>query len=67
MTEAVDKMISLLNLESKRNVQSSKLSGGMKRKLSVGIALIGNSEVTITTESKLLFFVVFYGHTSNFI
>ena len=35
-----------MNLENKRHVQSQKLSGGMKRKLSVGIALVGNSKVT---------------------
>ncbi len=38
-------MISLLKLESKRNKASSTLSGGQKRKLSVGIALINMSKV----------------------
>jgi len=41
----VDDMIRVLRLEDKRNVASSKLSGGMKRKLSVGIALIAGSKV----------------------
>jgi len=39
-------MLESMNLENKRHVQSQKLSGGMKRKLSVGIALVGNSKVT---------------------
>jgi ATP-binding cassette subfamily A (ABC1) protein 3 len=34
-----------LNLIDKKNQMSSVLSGGMKRKLSLGIALIGNSKV----------------------
>jgi len=41
----VNRMIGVLRLEEKRNVHSRKLSGGMKRKLSVGIALIAGSKV----------------------
>ena len=41
----VDEMIKSLALEDKRNTQSRNLSGGMKRKLSVGNALVGNSKV----------------------
>jgi len=41
----VNEMIKVLRLEDKRDVASSKLSGGMKRKLSVGIALIAGSKV----------------------
>jgi ATP-binding cassette subfamily A (ABC1) protein 3 len=37
----------VLNLLSKRNTASKTLSGGMKRKLSIGIALIGGSKVCI--------------------
>ena len=40
-------MIQLLHLEFKRNAFARSLSGGMKRKLSVGIALIGGSKVSI--------------------
>ena len=43
--EEVDQMIKSLALEDKRDVQSRNLSGGMKRKLSVGNALVGNSKV----------------------
>ena len=48
--EEVREMIKLLKLESKTNVASSGLSGGMKRKLSVGIALIGGSKVSVHME-----------------
>lgn len=40
-------MINVLGLEQKRNKFSSTLSGGQKRKLSVGIALIAGSKVII--------------------
>uniref|UniRef100_A0A8B9KPA1 ATP-binding cassette, sub-family A (ABC1), member 3b n=1 Tax=Astyanax mexicanus TaxID=7994 RepID=A0A8B9KPA1_ASTMX len=43
-------MLTVLNLEDKRNAQSKTLSGGMKRKLSIGIALIGDSKVVMLDE-----------------
>ncbi|KAK6167985.1 hypothetical protein SNE40_021899 [Patella caerulea] len=39
-----------VGLETKRTTRSMNLSGGQKRKLSVGIALIGGSEVVILDE-----------------
>jgi len=39
-------MIGVLRLEDKRHTESKALSGGMKRKLSVGIALIADSKVS---------------------
>jgi len=42
----VTRMIRVLRLEEKQDVYSRKLSGGMKRKLSVGIALIAGSKVS---------------------
>lgn len=44
--DEVDRIIHILNLEDKRNARSKTLSGGMKRKLSIGIALIGDSKVS---------------------
>ena len=41
----VNRFIVTTGLEDKRNVMTKMLSGGMKRKLSVGIALIGDSKV----------------------
>ena len=40
-------MIELLKLQSKKNKAASTLSGGQKRKLSVGIALVNMSKVDI--------------------
>lgn len=45
ISDEVDRIISILNLEDKRDSRSKTLSGGMKRKLSIGIALIGDSKV----------------------
>ncbi|KPM06947.1 ABC transporter sub-family A-like protein 9 [Sarcoptes scabiei] len=47
----IDRMIKLLDFESKRRSQAYTLSGGMKRKLSVGIALIGDSKVVLLDEA----------------
>lgn len=41
----VDRIIQILNLGDKQYARSKTLSGGMKRKLSIGIALIGDSKV----------------------
>lgn len=43
--QEVTEMIKVLKLEDKTNTQSKALSGGMKRKLCVGIALVGGSKV----------------------
>uniref|UniRef100_A0A182J4R4 ABC transporter domain-containing protein n=1 Tax=Anopheles atroparvus TaxID=41427 RepID=A0A182J4R4_ANOAO len=46
----VDKYVNLLELTDKRHAQSHTLSGGMKRKLGVGIALCGGSRVVLLDE-----------------
>ncbi|TNN68845.1 ATP-binding cassette sub-family A member 3 [Liparis tanakae] len=48
--DEVDRIIRVLNLEDKRLARSKTLSGGMKRKLSIGIALIGDSKVVMLDE-----------------
>ncbi|KAL3284218.1 hypothetical protein HHI36_018381 [Cryptolaemus montrouzieri] len=48
--EEVDKFLKLLNLEDKADDKSTTLSGGMKRKLCVGIALCGNSKIIMLDE-----------------
>ena len=45
--EEVEKMIQSVGLTEKRNAYTETLSGGQKRKLSVGLAFIGNSKVVI--------------------
>jgi ATP-binding cassette, subfamily A (ABC1), member 3 len=46
----VEKYVKLLKLENKIDVQARGLSGGMKRKLSVGIALCANSKIVLFDE-----------------
>jgi ABC-type Na+ transport system ATPase subunit NatA len=46
----VKKIINEVGLNEKKDVASKQLSGGMKRKLSLGIALIGDSKVVVLDE-----------------
>ncbi|EDV28384.1 uncharacterized protein TRIADDRAFT_49936 [Trichoplax adhaerens] len=46
----IDRIIEAVGLGDKKYTFSSSLSGGMKRKLSVGIALIGDSKVVLLDE-----------------
>lgn len=46
----IDNILSELELLNKRDDYSSNLSGGQKRKLSIAIALIGNSEIVFLDE-----------------
>ena len=50
VNEAAEKMISQVGLMEKRNARSTTLSGGQKRKLSVGMALIGDSKIVVLDE-----------------
>ena len=49
---AVTRMIADVGLVEKTNIRSCQLSGGQKRKLSVGIALIGDSKVIFLVRTK---------------
>lgn len=46
----VQKFVEILELQPKIEAQSKTLSGGMKRKLSVGVALCGGSKVVLCDE-----------------
>ncbi|XP_055711669.1 phospholipid-transporting ATPase ABCA3 isoform X3 [Phlebotomus papatasi] len=46
----VKKYVNILELENKINAMAKTLSGGMKRKLSVGMALCGGSKVVLCDE-----------------
>nr|KAF6488605.1 ATP binding cassette subfamily A member 3 [Molossus molossus] len=48
--EEVKQMLHILSLEDKRDSRCKFLSGGMKRKLSIGIALIAGSKVLMLDE-----------------
>ena len=49
--QEVNRMIECIGLADKRYTQTRALSGGMKRKLSVGIALISDSKVSMVVSS----------------
>ena len=50
LEEEVDRKIAEVGLGPKKNVRSASLSGGMKRKLSLAVALIGDSRVVFLDE-----------------
>ncbi|XP_068902097.1 phospholipid-transporting ATPase ABCA3-like isoform X2 [Tenebrio molitor] len=50
VSQEIDNYICRLELEDKRNARSGTLSGGMKRKLSVAMALCGKSKVVMLDE-----------------
>jgi len=50
LRQEVEKMIQIVGLTEIRKVYSKNLSGGQKRKLSVGIAFIGGSRVVLLDE-----------------
>ena len=48
--EEIEMLLKDLNLKDKQNMMSMNLSGGYKRKLSLGIALVGGSKVVFLDE-----------------
>jgi ABC-type multidrug transport system ATPase subunit len=48
VNDEVEKVMKDIDLTSKANTLAGKLSGGQKRKLSIGIALIGDPKVSHT-------------------
>ena len=57
----------MLNLVPKKNVIVTNLSGGMKRKVNLGIALIGDSKVRDSTINKTLRTCKWFITISNFL
>ncbi|CAI2385343.1 unnamed protein product [Moneuplotes crassus] len=50
ITEEIEEILEDLNMIDKRDVLSMNLSGGYKRKLSLGIALVGGSKIVFLDE-----------------
>ncbi|CAF1240137.1 unnamed protein product [Adineta steineri] len=50
MKESIETILQLIGLTNDRNTCSKDLSGGMKRRLSIGISLINNPKVVILDE-----------------
>ena len=50
LEEEISRILVLIRLTDKRFAKSSALSGGMKRKLCLGIAMVGGSDVLILDE-----------------
>nr|QUF59427.1 ATP-binding cassette transporter Abca3-1 [Brachionus angularis] len=48
--QEIDNMLDIINLSDKKHALAKTLSGGMKRKLCVAIAFIGNSSIVILDE-----------------
>jgi ABC-type multidrug transport system ATPase subunit len=48
--ESVDKMLELVGIYDARNRQANKLSGGMKRRLGIAQAMIGNPKLLVIDE-----------------
>ena len=48
--QEIDKLLKELHLEDKKHTISKRLSGGMKRKLQLGMALIGDSKLVFLDE-----------------
>jgi ABC-type multidrug transport system ATPase subunit len=53
----IDDMLEIITLTDKRDALASTLSGGMKRKLSIAIAFIGNSSIVILDEPSENFYL----------
>ena len=67
--DEVEAMIAAIKMQDKRNKYPTQLSGGQKRKLSLGIALIGGSKIVfldvkytvyIIMKSSDIIFVMIY-------
>ena len=48
--QEIDRVLAILRLSDKKYAMSGQLSGGMKRKLCLGIAMIGGTDVLILDE-----------------
>ena len=59
----MNEMVNVLQMNDKINAKAKKLSGGQRRKLSVGIALIAGSKVDLHNHNSPIKIVVFTSTT----
>ena len=55
MKKSIDNILQLIGLTNDRNTLSKDLSGGMKRRLSIGISLINDPKVSCLSLLSLSF------------
>ena len=58
--DEIDRMLDVLDLQDKRHAQARTLSGGMKRKLSVGIAFSAGSKVHPLHTQSIKYYIFGY-------
>ncbi len=60
MNESIKTILNLIRLENDQHTLAKNLSGGMKRRLSIGISLVGNPKVGRIIHSHIYYYYFIY-------